>query len=96
MTALRWYGGIAVVVFGIVPTVMVALLVSGGHTPSSVGYLLLGGVPLVGAALVFAVRGMVDPDPESAARRLHLSMALVAGADLLLLGGNALLRIGSS
>ncbi|MBU2667007.1 hypothetical protein KOI35_26190 [Actinoplanes bogorensis] len=96
MTALRWYGGIAVVVFGIVPTVMVAMLVSGGHTPSSVGYLLLGGIPLVGAALVFAVRGMFDPDPETAARRLHLSMALVAGADLLLLGGNALLRMGSS
>ncbi|WP_236048713.1 hypothetical protein [Paractinoplanes ovalisporus] len=96
MTALRWYGGIALVVFGIVPTVMLALLVSGGHTPSSVGWLLIGGIPLVGAAAVFAVRGMVDANPETASRRLHLSMALVAGADLLMLGGNALIRMGAN
>ncbi|GID32860.1 hypothetical protein [Paractinoplanes brasiliensis] len=95
MTALRWYAGIALVLFGIVPTVMVALLVNGGRTPSSVGYLLLVGIPLVGAAAVFAVRGFLERDPEQAARRLHLSMALVAGADLILLGGNALLRMNA-
>ncbi|WP_307834282.1 hypothetical protein [Paractinoplanes lichenicola] len=95
MTALRWYGGLALVIFGILPTVMIALLVNAGRTPSSVGYLLLVGIPLVGAAAVFLVRGLVEKDPEQAARRLHLSMALVAGADLVLLGGNALLRMGS-
>ena len=95
MRALRWYSVIAVVVFGIVPSVMLALLVSSGRTPGSVGYLLAVGIPLVGAAAVFAVRGITGAEPEEAARRLHLSLALVAGADLLMLGGNALIRMGS-
>ena len=94
--ALRWYSGLAVLFFGIVPTVMVALLVARGNTPGSVGYLLVGGIPLVLAGLVSAARGMTEPDPELAARRLHLSMALVAGADVLMLGGNALIRMASS
>jgi hypothetical protein len=76
---LRWYSGIAVVVFGIVP----------------VGLLLIGGIPLVIGAGVLALRGMRDDDPEAASRHLHLSLALVAGADLLMLGGNALIRMGS-
>ncbi|MCY1145507.1 hypothetical protein OWR29_46530 [Actinoplanes sp. Pm04-4] len=92
---LRWYSGIAVVVFGIVPVVMLILLVTGGHTPGSVGLLLIGGIPLVIGAGVLALRGMRDDDPEAASRHLHLSLALVAGADLLMLGGNALIRMGS-
>ncbi|MGK5684117.1 hypothetical protein [Actinoplanes sp. URMC 104] len=94
--SLRWYGGLALVFFGIVPTVMVALLVAQGRTPGSVGLLLIGGVPLVLAALVLAIRGITGPDPEQATRQLHLSMAFVAGADVLLLGGNALIRMGAS
>jgi hypothetical protein len=39
---------------------------------------------------------MTEADPEQAARRLHLSMALIAGADVLMLGGNALIRMASS
>ncbi|MGX6603533.1 hypothetical protein ACWKSP_15525 [Micromonosporaceae bacterium Da 78-11] len=93
--SLRWYGGLAVVLFGIVPAVMVTLLVTGGHTPRSVGYLLVVGIPLVLGAVVYAVQGITGSDPEFATRRLHLSMALVAGADLLLLGGNALIRMGA-
>ena len=96
MTALRWYAGLAVVFFGVMPAVMVTLLVARGDTPGSVGILLIGGIPLVVAALVFAVRGMTGSEPEVAARRLQLSMALVAGADVLLLGGNALIRMASS
>jgi hypothetical protein len=92
---LRWYAGIAVTFFGIGPMVLVALLVAGGHTPGQVGLLLIGGIPLVVAALVLAVRGMVGADPERASRQLHLSMALVAAADVLVLGGNALIRMGS-
>ena len=92
LTSLRWYSGLAVLFFGVVPTVMVTLLVARGRTPGSVGLLLIGGIPLVLAAFYFAARGMTGADPELAAKRLYLSMALVAGADVLLLGGNALLR----
>lgn len=94
--SLRWYGGLAVVFFGVVPAVMLTLLVIRGDTPRSVGFLLLGGVPLVLAALVCAARGMTVSDPELAARQLGLSMALVAGADVLMLGGNALIRMASA
>jgi hypothetical protein len=94
--SLRWYSGLAVVFFGVLPATMVALLVARGNTPGSVGWLLVGGIPLVLAAVVFAVRGMAGADPELASRRLHLSIALVAGADVLLLGGNALIRMASA
>lgn len=93
---LRWYAVLAMVFFGIVPAVMVTLLVARGNTPSQVGYLLIGGLPLVGAAIVFLVRGLFGAEPEVAARRLNISMALIAGADVLLLGGNALIRMGAS
>ncbi|HEY0000287.1 MAG TPA: hypothetical protein VGB74_07520 [Actinoplanes sp.] len=94
--ALRWYGGLAVLFFGVLPAVMVTLLVAGGNTPRSVGLLLIVGIPLVLGALVLVVRGITEADPQLAARRLHLSMALVAGADVLLLGGNALIRMATS
>jgi hypothetical protein len=94
--SLRWYGGLAVLFFGVVPTVMLTMLVARGNTPGSVGFLLIGGIPLVLAALVAVVRGLTEPDPELSARRLHLSMALVAGADVLMLGGNALIRMATT
>jgi hypothetical protein len=94
--SLRWYSGLAVVFFGIVPAVMLTMLVARGNTPSSVGLLLIGGVPLVLAAVVLAVWGMTGADPEPAVRRLRLSMALVAGADVLMLGGNALIRMATT
>jgi hypothetical protein len=96
LRSLRWYAGLAVVFFGILPMVLVTLLVARGDTPGRVGLLLIGGIPLVVAALVVAVRGMTDADAERASRRLHLSMTLVAAADVLVLGGNALIRMGSS
>jgi len=92
---LRWYAGLAVVFFGILPTVMVALLVARGNTPRSVGLLLIGGVPLVVAGLISVVQGFRSADPEAGARRLQLGMAFTAGADVLLLGGNALIRMAS-
>ncbi|GAA0578869.1 hypothetical protein GCM10010172_74670 [Paractinoplanes ferrugineus] len=93
---LRWYAGLAVLFFGLIPATMLTLLVARGDTPGQVGFLLIGGIPLVLAALVLAGRGMTgSAEPEVAARRLHLSMALVAGADVLMLGGNALLRMTS-
>lgn len=92
---LRWYSGLAVAFFGVLPTVMVTLLVLRGSTPGPVGLLLIGGIPLVLAGLVCAVRGITGTDPEQAARQLHLSLAFVAGADVLLLGGNALIRMAS-
>ncbi|MEU4560710.1 hypothetical protein AB0F72_20215 [Actinoplanes sp. NPDC023936] len=95
LVPLRWYAGLAVVFFGLLPATMVTVLVIRGNTPSPVGFLLIGGIPLVLAAVVFAVRGMAGSEPELAARRLNLSMALVAGADVLLLGGNALIRMAS-
>jgi len=94
--SLRWYSGIALVLFGIVPTVMLTMLVLRGNTPGSVGYLLIGGIPLVLAAAVSAARGMTGTDPQLAARQLHLSMAFVAGADVLMLGGNALIRMAAT
>ena len=90
--SLRWYAGFAVVLFGVVPAVMLALLVARGRTPGSVGILLIGGIPLVLAAAVYAVRGARARDPEAASKWLHLSMALVAGADVLMLGGNFVVR----
>jgi membrane protease YdiL (CAAX protease family) len=96
LRSLRWYAVLALVVFGIVPTVMVALLVAKGRTPGSVGILLIGGIPLILAAAFYAVRGLTGDDAGVAARRLHLSMGLVAGADVLLLGGNALVRMATS
>lgn len=93
LSSLRWYAGLAVVFFGVLPAVLVTLLVTGGHTPGRVGFLLIGGIPLVLAALFFATRGLTGADPELAARHLYLAMALTAGADVLLLGGNALIRM---
>jgi hypothetical protein len=86
---------LAAVLFGILPTVMVALLVARGNTPRSVGLLLIGGVPLVVAGLISVVRGFRSADPEVGAGRLYLGMAFIAGADVLLLGGNALIRTAS-
>ena len=94
--SLRWYSGLAVVFFGVVPAVMLTLLVVRGDTPRSVGFLLVGGIPLVLAALVHAALGMRGADPDVASRRLRLSMTLVAGADVLMLGGNALIRMASA
>jgi hypothetical protein len=93
--ALKWYAGLAAIFFGIIPTVMVALLVARGNTPQPVGLLLIGGVPLVVAGLVNVVRGFRAADPESGARRLNRGMAFIAGADVLLLGGNALIRMAT-
>ncbi len=94
--SLRWYGGLAVIFFGVLPAVMVTLLVAQGKTPSSVGLLLIAGIPLVLAALFYAVKGITGADPELSARWMQRSMALVAGADLVLLGGNALIRMATS
>ena len=91
--SLRWYGGLAVLFFGVVPAVMLSLLVARGNTPGSVGILLVVGIPLVLVALVVAVRGMTSSDPELSSRRMHLAMARVAGADVLMLGGNAIIRM---
>jgi hypothetical protein len=91
--SLRWYAGLAVVLLGIVPAGMLSLLVANGNTPRSVGLVLIAGIPLVLAAVFYAARGIAGADEQLAARRLHLSLALVAGADLLMLGGNALLRM---
>ncbi|MFI7599421.1 hypothetical protein [Actinoplanes sp. NPDC049681] len=92
---LKWYASLAAVLFGILPTVMVALLVARGNTPRPVGLLLIGGVPLVAAGWISLVRGFRATDPETAARRLNLAMACIAGADVLLLGGNALIRMAT-
>ena len=92
---LKWYAGLAAVFFGILPAVMVAMLVARGNTPRTVGLLLIGGVPLVVAGLVSVVRGFREADPETAAARLRLGMAFIAGADVLLLGGNALIRMAT-
>lgn len=91
--ALKWYTALAAVFFGILPVVLVALLVLRGRTPGAVGLLLIGGVPLVVAGLICMGQGFRAADPEHAQRRLHLAMAFIAGADVLLLGGNALLRM---
>ena len=93
--SLKWYAGLAAVFFGILPTVMVVLLVVRGNTPPVVGFLLIGGVPLVVAGLISVARGLPASDPDVASRRLRLGMALIAGADVLLLGGNALARMAS-
>ncbi|RZU52318.1 hypothetical protein EV385_4170 [Krasilnikovia cinnamomea] len=92
---LKLYAGLAAVFFGILPAAMIALLVARGNTPRSVGLLLIGGAPLVLAGLISIAQGFREADPEAAARRLHRGMAFIAGADVLLLGGNALIRIAT-
>lgn len=92
---LKVYAVLAAVFFGILPTVAVGLLVSGGHTPGSVGFLLIGGVPLVVFGLITLVRGFMASDPVEAQRLLQRSMAFIAGADVLMLGGNALIRMAA-
>ena len=96
LRSLRWYAVLALVVFGILPAVLVTLLVAKGRTPGSVGILLIGGIPLVLAAAFYAVRGLTGDDPVVASHRLRLSIGLVAGADVLLLGGNALIRMAAN
>ncbi|WIM92559.1 hypothetical protein ACTOB_004503 [Actinoplanes oblitus] len=93
---LRWCGAAAVVVFGVLPAVMLSLLVAGGHTPRSVGLLLIPGVGLVVCALICAVRGITTADPDAGAQLMRRGMAFVAGADLIMLGGNALIRMATS
>ncbi|MEV6494300.1 hypothetical protein AB0M20_37620 [Actinoplanes sp. NPDC051633] len=92
---LKWYAGIAAVLFGIVPVTMIALLVARDNTPRSVGLLLIGGVPLVVAGLISVVQGFRATDAERGERRLRTGMAFIAGADVLLLGGNALIRMAA-
>jgi len=92
---LKVFAGFAALFFGVLPAVMVSLLVARGDTPGAVGFLLIGGIPLVVAGLISVVRGFRAADPENAARRLHLGMAFIAGADVLLLGGNALIRLAT-
>jgi hypothetical protein len=93
---LKWYAGLAAIFFGILPAVAIALLVARDNTPRSVGLLLIGGVPLVVAGLINVVQGFRATDPELAAHRLRTGMAFIAGADVLLLGGNALIRMAVS
>ncbi|GIE76650.1 hypothetical protein Aph02nite_26000 [Actinoplanes philippinensis] len=92
---LRWYAVLAVLFFGILPAVLVALLVAGGNTPWQVGLLLVGGVPLVLCAIILVVRGFRAAEPELAEALLKRGMAFVAGADVLMLGGNALIRMAT-
>jgi hypothetical protein len=92
---LRWYAVLAVLFFGILPTVLVTLLVAGGDTPWQVGLLLVGGVPLVVCAIILVVRGFAAGVSETAEQLLKRGMAFIAGADVLLLGGNALIRMAT-
>lgn len=93
MRALRWYSTLALIFFGLGPAVMLTLLVLRGNTPGSVAFPLAGGIVLILAAAVQTLRGIVGTDPEQISRYLHLSLTLTAGAALLMLGGNALIRM---
>lgn len=90
---LKFFAVIAAVFFGIVPVVLIALLVARGNTPGAVGLLLIGGVPLLAAGLLHIVRGFRAADPEAGAALLQRGMGFIAGADVLLLGGNAVIRM---
>ncbi|MFG1610645.1 hypothetical protein [Actinoplanes sp. NPDC049265] len=90
---LRFYGGLAAIVFAIGPALMLALLVTRGSTPRSVTGLLIAGVPVAVAGVVYAVRGMAERRPEVSARRLQVAWGLVALGLVVMLGGNALLRM---
>ena len=90
---LKWYAGLAAVFFGILPAVMIVLLVARGDAPRAVGLLSIGGVPLLVAGVTNVVQGFRVTDPNLAADRLRRGMGFIAGADVLLLGGNALIRM---
>jgi len=53
--SLRWYGGLAVLFFGIGPAVLLALLVAQGRTPGAVGVLLIFGIPLEIGVIITAL-----------------------------------------
>jgi hypothetical protein len=90
---LRFYGGLAAIVFAIGPALMLTLLVIQGSTPRSVAGLLIAGVPVAVVGVVYAIRGMAEQRPEVSARRLQVAWGLVALGLVVMLGGNALLRM---
>jgi hypothetical protein len=89
--SLRYYGGLAVLIFAIAPPLMLSLLVSQDSAPRSVLALLAIGIPVNLAAMYFAIRGMAGKDPDIAGRRVGIGFGLVAAGGLIMLGGNALL-----
>ncbi|MEV4708811.1 hypothetical protein [Actinoplanes sp. NPDC049316] len=89
--ALRWYGGVAVLIFGIAPPLMLSLLLSQGAVGKTVIALLAVGIPVNLVALWYGVRGMAGADPDVAGRRVGIGLGLVAVGGVLMLGGNALL-----
>jgi hypothetical protein len=92
---LRFFGGLAAIVFAVGPALMLALLVAQGSAPRSVIGLLAVGIPVNVVAIVFAVRGMAARSPEVSARRTGIAWGLVAVGLVVMLGGNALLRISA-
>jgi len=89
--SLRYYGGLAVLIFAIAPPLMLSLLVSQDSAPRAVLVLLAVGIPINLVAVYFAVRGMAGRDPDVAGRRVGIGFGLVAVGGVLMLGGNALL-----
>ena len=92
---LRFVGGLAAIVFAIGPALLLGLLVAQGGTPRSVLGLLAVGVPVAVAGIVFAVRAMTTADPALSARRTGIAWGLVAVGLVVMLGGNALIRISA-
>lgn len=88
---LRYYGGLAVIIFAIAPPLLLSLLLSQDSAPSAVIALLAVGVPINLVAVYHAVRGMAGSVPEAAERRIGIGLGLVAVSGVLMIGGNALL-----
>ena len=90
--SLRYYGGLAAIILGIAPPLMLSLLVNQGSTPRSVWVLVAIGIPVNLAGIFFAVRGMAATDPDVSARRIGIGFGIVAVGAVIMLVGNALLR----
>jgi hypothetical protein len=93
--SMRFTGGLAAVVFAIAVPLMLGLLVAqdSDRTPRALIGLLVVGVPVNLAGIYFAVRAMADNRPETASRRLGVAWGVIAVGMLIMLGGNALLRL---
>jgi hypothetical protein len=89
--SLRYYGGLAAIILGIAPPLLLSLLVSQGSAAKAVVALLAVGIPVNLVGIWFAVRGMAASDPDVSGRRIGIGFALVAAGAVIMLVGNALL-----
>ncbi|MBE1487092.1 hypothetical protein [Plantactinospora soyae] len=90
-SALRWYLGVAVLLLGALPPLMVGLSADQADRPSLVVGLLIVVAPVCLAGLVYTVRGMGASEARTPGRRLTVGFGLVCISIAALAAGRALI-----